>query len=65
MQPEKLLISPREAAKLLSISERKLWTMTHAESPGVPYVRCGRLVRYAPADLQAWIEAQRRNGGET
>jgi hypothetical protein len=59
---EKLLISSREAARLLSVSERKLWTMTFEESPGVPYVRCGRLVRYSPDDLARWIAGQRKGG---
>lgn len=61
---ETLLVSPREAAKMLALSERKLWTMTFRETPGLPHVRCGRLVRYSPADLCRWIEAQRRTGGE-
>lgn len=60
---ETLLVSPREAAKMLALSERKLWTMTFEESPGLPYVRCGRLVRYSPPDLCQWIESQRRTGG--
>lgn len=59
---DKLLISPREAARLLSVSERKLWTMTFEESPGVPYVRCGRLVRYSPDDLARWIAGQQKGG---
>lgn len=55
-----LLVSPREAAKMLAVSPRKLWAMTFAETPSLPYVRCGRLVRYSPDDLRRWIETQRR-----
>jgi len=58
-----LLVSPREAARRLAISPRKLWSITFEEQPGLPYVRVGRLVRYAVADLQAWI-ARQRQGGE-
>jgi hypothetical protein len=34
--------------------------MTFEETPGLPYVRCGRLVRYAVDDLREWIAAQRK-----
>jgi hypothetical protein len=58
-----LLVDAREAARMLAVSPRKLWAMTFEEQPGLPYIRCGRLVRYAVADLQRWIES-RRQGGE-
>jgi excisionase family DNA binding protein len=29
---------------------------------GLPYVRLGRTVRFIPADVRQWIEAQRVNG---
>jgi hypothetical protein len=57
-----LMVDPRTAAKLLGISPRKLWAMTFEETPGLPYVRCGRLVRYSPDDLRAWIASQRQGG---
>ncbi len=57
-----LLVDAREAARMLAVSPRKLWAMTFEESPGLPYVRCGRLVRYAPDDLRRWIESQRKGG---
>jgi excisionase family DNA binding protein len=53
-----LLLKPREAAQALSISARTLWTLTRRGE--VPCVRIGRAVRYAPADLRAWIDAQKR-----
>jgi len=59
--PAPLLLSPREAAQMLAISPRKLWSLTHAEK-AIPFVKCGRLIRYSPADLQAWIDAQRQGG---
>jgi hypothetical protein len=57
-----LLADPRAAAHMLTVSPRKLWAMTFEEQPGLPYVRCGRLVRYPVADLQRWIESQRKGG---
>ena len=60
--PAALLVDPREAARLLAVSPRKLWAMTFEETPGLPYLRCGRLVRYYVTDLQTWIETQRKGG---
>ncbi|MCR9118098.1 MAG: helix-turn-helix domain-containing protein [bacterium] len=62
-QPKQaLLVDARDAASMLAVSPRKLWSMTFEETPGVPYVRCGRLVRYAIADLERWIDSQRQGG---
>jgi hypothetical protein len=55
-----LLVDPREAARMLAVSPRKLWSMTFEETPGLPYVRCGRLVRYPVDDLQRWIDDQKK-----
>ena len=52
---EQLLLSPRDAAKVLGISERKLWGMTFQSEERFPYVRLGRLVRYPLAELEKWI----------
>ena len=57
-----LLVDAKDAARMLAVSLRKLWAMTFEEQPGLPYVRCGRLVRYPVADLQRWIESQRKAG---
>ena len=48
-----LLISGREAAKLLSVCERTLYTLTKAGE--IPAVRIGRAVRYSVDELQAWV----------
>jgi len=53
-----LLLRPLEAAKALGISERKLWQMT--KDGLIPFVPFGRSVRYAPADLQAWIDSAKK-----
>jgi excisionase family DNA binding protein len=52
-----LLLKPREAARLLAISDRTLWGM--ARSGKIPCVRFGRVLRYDPADLKAWIQGQK------
>lgn len=60
-----LMVDAKNAARMLSVSTRKLWSMTFVESPSVPHVRCGRLVRYPVNALQRWIESQRaKNEGE-
>lgn len=56
--PAKLLLSPRQAAEALSISERKLWSLTASGEIGC--VRIGRMVRYAVQDLHSFIEKQRQ-----
>lgn len=54
---QRLLLTPREAAQALRISERKLWGLT--ASSEIPCVRIGRSVRYDISDLHAWIEARK------
>ena len=53
------LLKPKEAASVLAVSERTLWTLTNDGS--IPAVRIGRSVRYDPADLAAWIEQQKNH----
>ena len=61
--PDKLLLSSREAANILSISERTLWTITNAGL--IPYVRIGNAKRYARSDLLRFIQQQTRTNTET
>lgn len=57
----RLLVTTREAAKMLGISERTLFTLS--KDGDIPAVRFGespngkkrRAVRYDPRDLDAWI----------
>ena len=55
-----LLVPPREAARLLSISERTLWTFT--KRGAIPAVKIGRAVRYDQADLRAFVEQSKAKG---
>ena len=48
------LLTSREAAESLSITERTLWS--HTKSGDIPAVRIGRAVRYDPKDLAAWLD---------
>ena len=55
-----LLVTVREAARMLAISPRALWGIT-APRGELPAVRLGRSVRYDLADLRRWIEARKRS----
>lgn len=47
------LITSRDAAKYLCISERKLWDMS--KTGEIPAIRLGRAVRYDKQDLDNFI----------
>ena len=52
-----LLLSAPDAAKVLSIGQRKLWELTNCRQ--IQCVRVGRRVLYDPHDLRAWIDKQK------
>lgn len=56
----KLLLTARETAEKLSISERKLWNLTNENE--IPAIRIGRSVRYSIEDIQLWIDTKRCEG---
>jgi excisionase family DNA binding protein len=51
------LLNIEGAARRLRMSTRNLWDLVHSGS--IPYVRLGRLYRFIPADLEAYIKAHR------
>jgi len=53
--PAKLLLGGREAAELLSVCQRTLWSMTAPRGP-IPCVQIGRSVRYPVGELREWIQ---------
>lgn len=57
---QSLSLRAREAAKVLGISPRHLWQLTHDRV--IPCVRVGngkrKTVLYPVADLQAWLSQQ-------
>ncbi len=55
-QPERLTLSRKEAAVLLGISEKLLWTKTKASR--IPHIRIGGRVLYPRENLERWLEDQ-------
>lgn len=55
-----LLLTPKQAAESLSISPRKLWSLTASRE--IAHVRIGRCVRYDIRDLEAAIERMKQGG---
>ena len=56
----RLLVKPHEAARMLSISARKLWSLKASRE--IECVRIGLSVRYSVSALQAWVESQKGQG---
>lgn len=54
--PAPLLVTARQAARMLAISERKLWSLTTRGD--LPRIKLGRSVRYAVSDLLSFIERE-------
>lgn len=51
----KLAVTAKEAAEMLSISERKLWSLTAAKE--IESFRIGRSVRYTVGALENYVRA--------
>lgn len=58
MDENKLLVSAHDAAKMLGISTRTLWSRT--DEGAIPHVRIGHRVLYSVKGLQNWIAEQER-----
>lgn len=56
----RLLLSTREVAHALGVSERLVKKLIHAGS--LPSLKVGRLRRIDAGDLRAWIQRQRAAG---
>jgi excisionase family DNA binding protein len=52
------LLDVKAAAARLGTTERHIRELVYRRA--VPYVKVGRLVRFDPADLDAWIAANRQ-----
>lgn len=55
-----MALRPREAAKVLGIGARLLWSETNAGR--IPHVRIGRAVVYPLDALREWLAAQAAKG---
>ena len=51
------LLTPRQVARSLGISERKLRDLTVPHG-SLPAVRLGRLLRYRPDSVEMWADSQ-------
>ena len=58
-----LALNPRDAARALSIGQRKLWEITADRTSGIPHLRFGRAVRYPVDGLRAWLADRAAKGG--
>lgn len=67
MNHEPICVRPREAAKLLGISQRLLWELTQPRGP-IPCVKLGKSRRapvlYAVEELRRWARQQSRQQTE-
>ena len=52
----KMAYKPSEAAELLSISERSLWTLTNQGE--IAAIKIGRSVRYPHSELERYLSSQ-------
>jgi hypothetical protein len=59
--PPPLLLKPKEAAKALAVSPRKLWSLTACGA--IRCVRIDRAVRYDPTDLRVYVESLKGGAG--
>jgi excisionase family DNA binding protein len=57
---EPLLIDAKQAARLLAISTRKLWTLTNCGE--MPCIKIGRAVRYNVKTLERWVNRREGRG---
>ena len=53
------LVAPTDLAQQLSVSVGQLAQMRYLGT-GPEFVKIGTRVRYAPSDVQAWLDGQRR-----
>jgi excisionase family DNA binding protein len=56
---QQLLVTSKDAAKMLSVSERTLWSLTNMGK--LRRIKVGASVRYAVKDLEEFVEAKLRN----
>ena len=60
--PEPLAVRPAEAAKLLGISPRLLWSLTADKSTRIPHFKLGRAKLYPIGPLRDWLADQAAGG---
>jgi excisionase family DNA binding protein len=55
------LMTIKEVAKKLGVSENWVYSHLQVRQPLVPHVRLGGNIRFREQDIDAWIEEQVRN----
>lgn len=60
MRDLETLLNQRQAAAKLGLSVRTM-ERHRVAGTGPRYIRMGRLVRFRPSDLAAWVDASARN----
>lgn len=58
--PRALALRPREAARVLGISERLLWSLTNRGE--IPHLKLGRATLYPVDQLQEWLRERAKKG---
>ncbi len=51
-------LRPKEAAKALGISPRKLWELTADRTSGIPHARFGKTIVYPTDELTLWLASR-------
>lgn len=59
---DKIAIRSPEAARLMSISERKLWQL--AKTGGLPYVKTAGTKLFVVADIVEWLKQNAKGGSD-
>lgn len=54
---DRLVLTARELAMLLGISERHLWSMNRNGRLGPEPIRFGKVARWTRSSIEAWLEA--------
>jgi hypothetical protein len=63
--PDPLSVRPKQAARMLGLSERKLWEITADQASGIPHLKLGRATLYPVDLLRDWLAAQAGKGGQS
>jgi excisionase family DNA binding protein len=61
-QPVSDLIDITAVAQRLGVQVRHVRRLVHERR--IPYIKWGHLIRFDPADINAWIDAARQPGGQ-
>jgi excisionase family DNA binding protein len=55
------LLSTAEVANVLGVAKRHIYRLVSEDR--IPYLKWGRLLRFDPAEIAAWLEGFRRSAG--